>query len=160
VLKPGTLDAAFTVYWDEVQRCRDAKAYWSLLHVITCLPAICAALETTSGDTKGADGKLYSAWCDRYLQQPKLSGLECYTLRCKLLHQGRAKAGAGRYKNGFAFVQPGPKGQVDHLRVENQTKLVLDVSCFATEMQHAARRWMNALESDPGTPAAVNAATS
>jgi hypothetical protein len=157
MLTPGTLEAAFAVYWHEMQRCRDATAYWSLLHVTTCLPAICAAMQTDSGDTKGEDRKLYAAWCDLYLQEPRLKGIECYEMRCKILHQGRAQADAGRY-TGFAFIQPAPAGPAYHLVVENKTKLVVDVSRLADEMQQAVRRWISALESNPTAPAAINAA--
>jgi len=156
MLTAGTLEAAFGVYWDEMRRCRDAGAYWSLLHVTTCLPAICAAMQTDSGDTRGEDKKLYTAWCDQYLQEPRLNGVECYEMRCKILHQGRAQAAAGRYA-GFAFIQPAPAGQPYHLVVENESKLVLDVSRLADGMQQAARRWIGVLESSPNTPAAINA---
>jgi hypothetical protein len=157
MLKTGVLDAAFRIYWDEMQLCRDSRTYWSLLHVTTCLPSICAAMQTDSGDTRGADRKLYAEWCDRYLQEPKLTGVECYEMRCKILHQGRAQAAAGRY-TGFAFTQPPTEGQVYHLAVENGTKLVVDVSRLAEEMRQAVRRWISDLEARPAEAPAANAA--
>lgn len=62
MLKRGDLDQAFQTYWDDIGRCRQAKAYWSLLHVTICLPAICAALQAINGE---AGKKLYIAWCDQ-----------------------------------------------------------------------------------------------
>ena len=33
MLTQGLLDPAFRIYWDEMDRCRSARAYWALLHV-------------------------------------------------------------------------------------------------------------------------------
>ena len=49
MLTPGSLDSAFQIYWDEMDRCRAARTYWALLHVTICLPDICAALERRTG---------------------------------------------------------------------------------------------------------------
>jgi hypothetical protein len=58
MLQTGELGKAFKIYWDDVERCRLAEAYWSLLHVTICLPDICAALQSPNGET---NGKLYIA---------------------------------------------------------------------------------------------------
>ena len=78
---------AFDLYWDEMKRCREAEAWWALLHVTVCLPDICAALEADNGETSLAK---YVEWCNACLPNPKLSGEERYRGRCKVLHQGRA----------------------------------------------------------------------
>jgi hypothetical protein len=46
---PEELEKAFAVYFDEIERCRRAGAYWALLHVVVALPDICAALESENG---------------------------------------------------------------------------------------------------------------
>jgi hypothetical protein len=56
MLQQGTLTFAFKTYWDEMETCLRAKAYWSLLHVIVCLPDLCSALEAKNGQ---ATQKLY-----------------------------------------------------------------------------------------------------
>ena len=87
MLTPGSPGQAFSAYWQDMDRCRNARAFWSLLHVTICLPDICAALQSENGETKGAR---YISWCDKYLLNPMLSGSERYQMRCKVLHQGRA----------------------------------------------------------------------
>jgi len=156
MLTSGTLDAAFAVYWDDMQRCREAKAYWSLLHVTACLPDICAALQTDTGDTSGKNRTLYVEWCDRYLSDPKLTGVDRYEMRCKVLHQGRAQSGPTSQYGGFAFVQPAPTGEVYHRRIEPPKKLVLDVGVLADEVRAGVGRWINDLESNPQSHAALN----
>jgi hypothetical protein len=152
MLTPGLLDPAFRIYWDEMDRCRSARAYWALLHVTVCLPDICAALQSANGETKGS---LYVAWSDQYLVDPVLSGSECWQMRCKVLHQGRSSIAAqGRYA-GFSFAQPAANGQVDHKRLEGTT-LVLDVGMLAGEMRAGVERWIRDLELHPSSDVAAN----
>jgi hypothetical protein len=152
VLTHGRLDSAFALYWSDMDRCRQAAAYWSLLHVVVCVPDICAALESSSGETSGPR---YMAWCDRYLVDHRLTGTERWLMRCKVLHQGRASTGRpGRY-TGFSFAQPAPSGQTDHLRVEGST-LVLDVGRLADEMKVGVESWIRQLEADRSRAQAVH----
>jgi hypothetical protein len=146
------LDKTFQMYWDDMERCRRGKAYWSLLHVTVCLPDICAALEASDGRTTG---QRYVDWCDRCLADAMLSGDERYSMRCKVLHEGRASTGKpGRY-SGFAFTQPAPNGQVDHRRVEGTT-LILDVGSLSTEYEAGVRRWIRAIEANVAGGDAIN----
>ncbi len=155
MLQKGSLGPVFQTYWADVDRCRRAKAYWSLLHVLVCLPDICAALQSENGETTG---KRYTAWCDQYLGDPMLTGAERYRMRCKVLHQGRASTDqAGRYA-AFAFGQPAQTGQVDHMRVDAGT-LHLDVGELTDEMRRAVEKWIITLEAQPTSAEAVNVAT-
>ncbi len=147
MLTPGSLGQAFSVYWQDMNCCRTAGAYWSLLHVTVCLPDICAALQSENGEAKPAR---YISWCDKYLPDPKLLGSERYRMRCKVLHQGRASIDApGRY-DGFSFSQPTLAGQVDHLRVDGPT-LIVDVGKLAEEYRAGVERWIRNLETNPGS---------
>lgn len=152
-----TLRKAFTVYFDEMHRCERAKTYWALLHIVVCLPDICGALESKKGEVKG--GKQYKEWCRRYLRDPMLLPDERYDMRCKVLHQGRAKAhieSVGRYTS-FEFGQPGADGTVDHLRTVGKT-LHLDVGQMANEMRRGIEQWFDYLEANPSGPEATNVA--
>jgi hypothetical protein len=138
------LATAFRPYWDDMDRCRTAKAYWSLLHVTVCLPDICAALGSPDGKTTG---KLYIAWVDQFLPDPLLTGAERYRMRCKVLHEGRAGTNQpGRY-SGFSFGQPAETGEVDHKRVEGTT-LHLDVGKLADETKAGVDRWIGAIRAN------------
>jgi hypothetical protein len=152
MLQSGKLTHAFQTYWDDMARCRQAKAYWSLLHVTVCLPDICAALQSGDGETSPS---LYIHWCDKYLKNPMLSGAERYRMRCKVLHQGRATTDKpGRY-TGFAFGEPSETGKVDHMRVEAET-LHLDVGELADEMKGAVDAWIQNLEAQRTSADALN----
>ena len=136
-----------------MEKCRNAGAYWSLLHVAVCLPDICAALESNDGE---ANGSRYINWCDRHLSDPILSGAERYRMRCKVLHQGRASTDqpAGRYV-GFSFGQPATTGAVDHRRAAGTT-LNLDVGMLAQETKAGVVEWIQQLEASPSNPEALN----
>lgn len=153
VLISGQLGAAFGIYWEEMERCRKGKAYWALLHVTVCLPDICAALQSSNG---GTNGHLYATWADLYLPDPWLTGAERWSMRCKVLHEGRARLGPhGRY-SGFSFAQPAITGQVDHKRLAGKT-LVLDVGMLAQEVKAGVERWITHLETNPASIQARNA---
>ena len=137
---------------DDMQRCRAGKAYWSLLHVTVCLPDICAALQASDGRTTGAR---YVTWCNQHLVDATLSGEERYSMRCKVLHEGRASLDkSGRY-SGFAFTQPAPDGQVDHHRVDGKT-LLLEVGSLSAEYETGVRGWIRAIEANLGGGDAIN----
>lgn len=152
MISVSELDAVFAAYWNDMERCRSAGACWSLLHVVVCIPDICAALQSDNGETSGPK---YICWCDQYAHHATLSGQERYWMRCKVLHQGRASTGnPGRY-TGFAFTQPAPDGQIDHLRLEGTT-LVVDVGQLANEVKAAVGKWVAALGANPGGLEASN----
>jgi hypothetical protein len=158
LLQAGELNRAFGIYWDEMDLCRRAGTYWALLHVTVCLPDICAALQTASGETIGQNATLYKGWCETYLQNPKISCDERYQMRCKVLHQGRASIpGSPRY-SGFAFTQPAPTGEVYHEQLDPKGTFVVDVGRLAEETRAGVQRWIAALEGNPTGDAAMNVA--
>jgi hypothetical protein len=152
LLVAGQRASAFGVYWKEMERCRQSKAYWALLHVTVCIPDICGALESNNGEARRSR---YIAWSNSYLPDSLLSGAERYLMRCKVLHQGRAALGAlGRY-TGFSFAQPASTGRLDHRRIQGST-LILDAGELSKEVEAGANKWIAAVEATPSTPAALN----
>lgn len=153
MLQTGDLDLAFRTYWNDMDSCIQAKAYWSLLHVTVCLPDICAALQSAKGESSK---KMYIVWCEQYFNDKRLSGDERYLMRCKLLHQGRAKANQkGRYGE-FAFGQPDQQtGYTDHMRVCDNT-LHVDVGELATETKDAVEKWIKERKTSPKAVESVN----
>ncbi|MFN0007018.1 MAG: hypothetical protein ACKVXR_03845 [Planctomycetota bacterium] len=149
----GQLHTAFKVYFDDMDNCRKAGAWWCLLHVVLCLPDICAALESADGETKG---KRYKAWCDKYVNEPWLTGNELYQIRCRVLHQGRAKADRmGRYDR-FAFGHPSSHF-TDHFRLEAGC-LHVDVECLMNDVLAAVDRWIADIEASPSSASARHVA--
>lgn len=137
---------AFTIYWDNMDRCRDAGAYWALLHVTVCLPDICAALQSDDGET---NRQRYITWCDQYLSSPDLNGSELYGMRCRVLHQGQATAKNSSRYSGFAFTEPAPTGKIYHKVVESNNKLVLDVYQLSQAVREGVEQWIHSLEINP-----------
>jgi hypothetical protein len=147
-----TVAKRFEAYWDEMARCREAGAYWSLLHVTVCLPDICAALQSSNGRTTGS---LYRAWCDRFAPDPFLTSAERWEMRNRLLHEGSARAKRqGRY-SGYSFGKPSSTGQIDHKRVERAV-LHLDVGELANEIQAAVLSWIAWLKANKQSREGVN----
>jgi hypothetical protein len=148
----GDLNTEFEIYWDNMNRCRNAGAYWALLHVTVCLPDICAALQSNDGETSS---QRYIRWCNMYISDPHLDGSELYGMRCRVLHQGRATAKNSSRYAGFAFTEPAPTGQVYHKVVEG-SMLVLDVDELSQEIRKSVEQWIHYLETNPTSQEASN----
>ena len=132
---------AFTTYFEEIDRCVAAKCYWSLLHLLVVLPAVCAALETPSGE---AGQNEYTNWCRRYFDHDtRFRASDRYAIRCALIHQGRTTVDdAGQYQS-YSFVPP--TGRDVHLTVRElgpgHMNLTVDVGRWATETKRAMQAW-------------------
>lgn len=103
MLVKGSLESKLKVYKDEMDACRKARTFWALLHVVVCLPDICAALQSDDGRTSS---KRYKDWCREYYPDPSLTPDEVYGIRCKVLHEGRSSAVPPARYAGYAFSQP------------------------------------------------------
>jgi len=148
------LRKAFTVYWDEMNRCLDARAYWALFHVFLCLPDICAALEAADGIARP---RQYKKWCDDHMKDPRLPSAERYRMRCKVLHQGRSTTdGPGWRYVGFAFSQPSSAGVVHHMSVSKDGILDVDVGELAKQTKNGVEAWIASLEKNPTEAKARN----
>ena len=143
---------AFNISWDDMDKCEKKKAYWALLHVTVCLPAICAALQSTDGESTG---QRYKEWCDKYLTNPLISSFERYQMRCKVLHQGTASIDGSRRYKGFSFSSPAANDQTYHEIVEEQT-LVLDYGSLSSEVRKGVEQWISYIYSNANSPESVN----
>ena len=138
---PDDLAQAFTTYFEEIDRCLNAKCYWSLLHLLVVMPAICAALETPTGDSSG-DG--YMNWCRRYFDRdPRFTDKDRYGIRVALVHQGRTTVDErGQYRS-YSFVPPTVPDV--HLTVRDfspdHKNLTVDVARLAHETKRAMQAW-------------------
>ncbi len=138
------LEVAFALYFSEMERCTNANCYWALVHLVVVLPDVCAALESTDGESTGSR---YQDWCSRHLPPVPLSPLDRWEMRCDILHQGRATASKGQYRT-FSFlrhaVDPSP-----HQRVTRKTSgnnIALDPAQMAREVTGAVRHWFAELQ--------------
>ena len=122
-----------------------ANLYYLALSGALLIPDMCAALESTDGQSTGAR---YVAWFNTHVAPlhemgeglPILTGTDCYLFRCSFLHQGTTKHSTSRYSR-ILFVEPGASGLVLHMNILNDA-LNIDVQMFCQEMVAAARNWI------------------
>lgn len=146
MLTKDHLARAFSVYFDEMERCKQSKCYWALLHLVIVLPDVCAALEADNGETKR---DLFKDWCKRNLENERLNPADWYRIRCALLHQGRTSddKGDSQYM-GYSFGQPSGNGVIVHngVRVEKEGKLIhCDAGEIAKEVRSGIEKWFTYL---------------
>jgi hypothetical protein len=133
------LEKAFAVYFNEIDRCRQAGGYWALLHVVVALPDICGALESENGWATQAK---YADWCARYWCPGGILLAEDYReIRNVVLHQGRSVTKGRIYK----FTSGKPH---QHRHVYDGNVVVLDVGELATEMVASIHAWFVDLQTD------------
>lgn len=89
----------------------DHNLYLLSLYSALTLPDICGAIDSADGE---ASGKKYREWYEKYIgpNYHHIDSIECYNLRCKVLHQGKTESKkASDYYSFIAFAEPVPKEQ-------------------------------------------------
>jgi len=115
-----TLDRLF----DEIALAVNGGLYFLGLIATLSIPDMCAGLESADGQTTGPK---YIAWFDKWVAVKyggRVTGQDCYGLRCSLLHQGRAQPHRGLYARAI-FVEPGPIGVFHNFHVMLLTPLAI-----------------------------------
>lgn len=69
---------------DETNEALDKELYLTALTAALTLPDICGKAEYPSE----GNGKRYTKWCERFLNDNNLPADKVYSLRCSLLHEG------------------------------------------------------------------------
>lgn len=133
----------------EIERALSHQFYYLALIGALTLPELCAALETTDGNTSGKNAALYTKWCDAWLTAyPDVAGSDIYALRCGVVHEGRLGNGKSKYKR-IAFTLPDGRGNVIQQLTVNATELLsLDLVTFCRQMIASASMWYVAKQTD------------
>jgi hypothetical protein len=130
---------------DEIEKAIKAEFYYLAVALALTLPDICAAMESSTGNTSGAQ---YKAWYDEWLAEkyPEMTGTDLYSLRCGVIHQGRFGHAKMQYSR-VIFTMPSA-GFVLHRNIFNDA-LNLDAPRFCRDVVEAVRRWYSAKQNDP-----------
>lgn len=127
---------------DAVRRAVDEKNWYAALSLALTLPDIASKIEHP--EVKGS--VRYAAWCDVYLT-PKytssagyghknrtwMTGLDTYSLRCAVLHQGIDQVAPGEVEDrvrGFRFLAPRPGWRVHQNSTNGRLQLQVDIFCL------------------------------
>lgn len=145
MMQGDELEKRFSVYLDEITRCKKGQCWFGLLHLALVLPDICGALESNNGVASGAR---YRQWCDGNLPGKPLSSGDRWEMRCTVLHQGTSLPLRGQYTS-FSFVDPVSAFVFPHGHVSQQPSgadLAVNVETLADEVVSALRRWFVKLQ--------------
>ena len=131
---------------NEIQMALSARLYFVALAMTLTLPDICSGLESPDGETSGPR---YKAWYTTNLsaQFPWLTDVDCYSLRCGVVHQGRF--GNPRMQYGrVIFTLPDGRGNTFTNCILNDA-YTTDAVGFCRAMVDAVRRWFAAAQTNP-----------
>lgn len=122
----------------EINRALSLGLYYLALMMTLSLPDICAALESSDGQTSGAK---YKAWYNAWMasEYPRLTADDCYRIRCGVVHQGRFGHPQMQYAR-VLFTVPNAQGNVFHNNILNDA-LNLDVVTFCNDMERGISQW-------------------
>jgi hypothetical protein len=104
------LERAFSLYFEEIIRCRASGLYLALLHLLVALPDVCAALEDDHGRTSN---DRYKAWARYFGTDPRFTPEDRYALRCAVLHQGKTTMDMGGQYRSYSILLPSTDLVVD-----------------------------------------------
>ena len=139
--------------FQEVERAIQARLYYLAMVMALTIPEVCAALESPTGDTSGRSAQAYKDWYNANLaaRMPMLTDIDCYSLRCGIVHQGKFGHPKMQYDRAV-FVLPHPAhntfigcnfgGAYTHSFIE-----------FCTTIVAAGRQWFAAHCNDPNVRA-------
>jgi hypothetical protein len=134
-------------YINQLRRTAQARIpYFTLMGTLSLID-ICAALNSENGETKGSK---FKGWYAKYLSSyhsgsnhsTNFDAEDCYKLRCRILHQGRAEMDHDKIdnqvKSGKVAFRLGP-GKV-HKCISNGL-YYLDIEIFMEDVITAVTEW-------------------
>jgi hypothetical protein len=126
----------------DIERALNASLHYLALVMALTMPGICAALEEPSGSTSGRDSKAYMDWYSTNIGTlyPNLTGVDCYSLRCGVVHQGRFGDPNKMQYGRVLFTVPNVSRNVFHNNILNDA-LNLDTEIFCRDMMNSVRNW-------------------
>lgn len=130
----------------QIEFALNVNLYYLALFVSLTLPDICAALESSDGQTSGVK---YAKWFDKYVAPKcygKLTGQQCYKFRCSMLHQGSSQNPQTSYSR-IMFFEPGNSGSIFHWGSINDG-LLIDVRLFCLNIMSGVNEWLKDIEND------------
>jgi hypothetical protein len=158
---------------DAIKSSLESKNWFSAIALTLTIPDICAKIT----DGKKSNGKKYADWFNHFVgakyktnytqerldwlkekapeayeelkHQTRLSGNDCYALRCAFLHEGESEIlnqRAQEILNEIQFVEPNSKFIV-HGTILNK-KLILHIDTFANDIIEGVQQWKLTLNDD------------
>jgi len=133
----------------EVNHALNAGLYYLSIMMALALPDICAALESSNGETTG---QKYQAWCNKWVTRyPTLTSIDLYSMRCGVVHQGRYGHAKMQYAR-VLFTIPNINRNTFHNNVINDA-LNLDAVIFCRDMIESVGQWYAAKRNEPSVVA-------
>jgi hypothetical protein len=127
----------------EIEKALNAKLYYLAVAMALTLPDICAALASPDGESSGPK---YKDWYNANLakQYSNITDVDCWKLRCGVLHQGRCGHPQMQYDR-IIFTMPGHG--IVHNNIMSKA-LNLDASVFCKDVIATVRAWLKINQND------------
>nr|USU32868.1 hypothetical protein NG677_03990 [Methylobacterium sp. OTU13CASTA1] len=134
---------------EDIRLALKSGAYYSALSTSLTLPEVCACLAIPGGASTGQASAKYQAWYNANFAQkyPNLTALDCWCLRCGVLHQGRMGHGRMQYER-VLFTLPNAQNNYFHNNIINDA-LNLDAVTFCEDIITTSLGWYVANKADP-----------
>ena len=129
----------------EIEHAIKVNCFYLAIAMALTLPDICAALESPNGET---DNVKYKNWYRAHLSSHFgwLSDIDCYSLRCGVVHQGRFGNKSLQYGR-VVFTLPHSNIMVTNCKVGDA--YVTDLVGFCSRMTDSVRAWFASKQNDP-----------
>lgn len=141
----------------DVKKTFEAKLYYPCLLLNLTLPDICVA--TTLDRNQQVKQIHYVSFRNRCTTARELgmNGLDCYRIRCGMVHRGDANGHQYFGADHVIFTVPESRAQIHALTIQadNQDAAMFSLQLFCGEMELAVERWYAAHRNDPKVDEAI-----
>lgn len=125
----------------KIKKALECKLYLVALQSTLTIPDICAKLTIGKGDVHKSD---YINWYEGNIKNKQgLTGQECYSFRCAMLHEGRMRHKEMEHSR-IIFLVPNDEyifsGNIFR-NINGQNAINIDLVSFCNEMINCALKW-------------------
>lgn len=143
----------FGALLEQIEKCVSQKLFYVAIMACLAIPDIGGAIDSDDGE---ATQKKYEEWFDKYafpkyrgIGENRLTGKECYFLRCSMLHQGKAQHKALKKYSDIIFSEiPQTNSPVNPLFLSKTKILLVEPKTFCNNMVYAAYDWLEVVHNN------------
>ncbi len=137
----------FNTLLEQIEKCVNQKLYYVAIVASLAIPDIGGAIDSNNGK---ATSLKYQGWFDKYaapkyqgIGENHLTGEECWSLRCSMIHQGKAQNKAFKKYSDIIFSEiPQIDSRVNPLFLTKSKILLVEPKTFCNNMVYAAYDWL------------------
>jgi hypothetical protein len=146
-------EVKFNAFLEQIEKCVSQKLFFVAIMACLAIPDIGGAIDSDDGK---AVQKSYEGWFNKYaspkyrgIGENRLTGKECYFLRCSMLHQGKSHHKALKKYSDIIFSEiPQTNSPVNPVFLSEINILLVEPKTFCNNIIYAAYDWLEVVHNN------------